>query len=335
MTHLLYGISFAGWQYVRYAPVLVLPALIIGWMAYRSIKIARRLAIGTQQKLLLYGFSRTKIVLKMILALLGLSLFFLLLLRPQWGEIKTEVEQEGRDLFIALDVSRSMLAQDVSPNRLAFCKQKIRDLIKHLKSERIGLVLFSGSAIVQCPLTTDYAAFNLFLDQIDAETISSGTTALDQAIKKVIDMFARVPGKKSKLLVVLTDGEDFSSNLAQIRQRAHQEGVHIFTLGVGTPEGAPVPVVDEEGRQRGHQKNEKGEVVISRLNEGILRTLAEESGGIYLKASPGNQDVAALVKQVELFEKEKFDDKKIGALEERYPLIAAAAFIIFLIEWIM
>jgi Ca-activated chloride channel family protein len=228
-----------------------------------------------------------------------------------------------------------MLAQDKQPNRLAFAKQKIKQLVTQLKSERIGLVLFSGSAVVQCPLTVDYAAFFLFLDQIDAETISSGTTALDQAIRRVVDMFDRSPARKNKLVVLLTDGEDFSSNLTQVREQAKNLGVHIFTLGIGTPQGAPVPIVDEEGRQRGHEKNEKGEIVISRLNEGILQALADESNGIYLRATDDESDVKKLATMVENYEKEKFEDKKIGTLQDRYPLAALCSFSCFLIEWLL
>lgn len=267
--------------------------------------------------------------------MVGCASLFIVFLRPQWGAIEQTIEQEGRDLFIALDVSRSMLAQDKKPDRLTFAKQKIKQLVGTLKSERVGLVIFSGSALVQCPLTVDYGAFYLFLNQIDAETISSGTTALDQVIKKIIDIFARAPARKNKLLVILTDGEDFSSNLTKVREQAREVGVHIFTMGIGTPEGAPVPVVDDEGRQHGHQKNEQGEIVISRLNEGILRSLSAESGGTYVRASEGDADINELVRMVQQFEKEKFEDKTVPTLQERYPIFAVIAFICFLLEWLL
>ncbi len=335
MSFTMFNITFGSWHHLYYGFFVLIGALCIGLAGYWRYRGVRTLVSVSRRSLLFSRFSVTRLVIKKFLLVCGIIFLFIAFLQPQWGLVEETVEQEGRDLFIALDVSRSMLAQDKQPNRLAFAKQKIKQLVTLLKSERIGLVLFSGSAVVQCPLTVDYGAFFLFLDQIDAETISSGTTALDQAIKRVIDMFASDMKRKNKLLVLLTDGEDFSSNLSSVREQARSLGVHIFTLGIGTPQGAPVPIIDEEGRQRGHEKNEKGEIVISRLNEGILQALSAESGGIYVKATDDETDVKKLVQLVENYEKEKFEDKKIGTLQERYPLVALCSFACFLIEWLL
>ena len=243
--------------------------------------------------------------------------------------------QEGRDLFIALDVSRSMLARDYEPDRLNFAKKKIKRLLHTLDCERVGLLLFSGTAFVQCPLTSDHAAFTMFLDSVDVETISSGTTALDLAIKKVLEAFGQNPDRKNKLLVLYTDGEDFSSNLAGVKRQAHQEGLHIFTMGVGTPEGAPIPLLDEKGKPKGHQLDQKGAVVISRLNEGILHTLAADSGGAYIRLTQDDTDIKALMRQVQQFEKEQLEDKKFATLEEQYPYFLLISLISFALEWLL
>lgn len=329
-------ISWLGWHYLIYA-VLIMILFFIMMRIYqqRHNRAINSLSSTQWRSLVLINYSRKKQIKKYCLYLCGIALLCIALLRPAWGTIEEKIEQEGRDLFIALDISRSMLAQDYQPNRLEFAKTKIKSLLNYLRCERIGLILFSGSTIVQCPLTTDYAAFFMFLDQLDAETISSGTTALDQAIKKALEVFSAMPNKKSKLLVIFTDGEDFSSNLADIKKQALDIGMNIFTLGVGTPEGAPIPVVDERGRAHGHQRDAKGSIVISHLNEGILTTLARDSGGIYLRAQQDDSDLKTLVRHLESFEKEKFDDKKVSTEQERYYFFVALALLCFILEWFL
>jgi Ca-activated chloride channel family protein len=243
--------------------------------------------------------------------------------------------QEGRDLYIALDISRSMLATDSQPNRLICAKEKIKRLIKKLSCERVGLILFSGSAFVQCPLTSDYAAFFLYLDAVDAELISSGTTALDQAIQQALTSFASVPERKSKLLVVLTDGEDFSQNLSNVKEEAAQSHLSIFTIGVGTPEGAPVPLFDHHGNIIGHQKDHKGGVVISRLNEEILANLSADAGGRYIRATENDDDISLFVATVQGFEKEQLAERKHSRYEDQYHYFLLVSFICFVLEWVL
>jgi Ca-activated chloride channel family protein len=252
-----------------------------------------------------------------------------------WNKKEETVEQEGRDLFIALDISRSMLAPDCLPNRLMCAKSKIKKLLPMLSCERVGLILFSGSSIIQCPLTTDYGAFLMFLEAIDAETVSAGTTALDQAIAKAMDAFGLMKDKKNKLLVIFTDGEDFSSNLAGIKQDAIKKGLHIFTVGVGTQEGAPIPLYDAYGKQIGHQLDDRGNVVITHLNEGILRSVAQDSGSIYLTLTTDDSDLRSLVRAVTSFEKEKIEDKKISMLEDQYHYFLLISLFCLLLEWIL
>jgi len=331
----LFGITFAASKNVIFLPLLVLGILLLIFRFIRTKKAVNRLAGYKQLGILFKNFSYVKNGIKIILVSFGLSSLFLGLLRPQWNKKEEVIMQQGRDLFIAVDISRSMLAQDYKPNRLAFAKEKIKKLVSKLKSERVGLVIFSGSTVVQCPLTADYSAFFMFLDQLDVETISSGTTALDQPIKKVIEIFSNMKVKKTKLLVIFTDGEDFSSNLAAIRQKAVKEGITIFTMGVGTPEGAPVPLIGPDGQKLGHIKDKSGNAVISRLNEGILSSLADQTGGTYLRLTDDDNDLSQLISSVEKFEKEKFEDKNITTLEEKYHYFLLVSLICFAIEWLL
>lgn len=333
MINTLFGITWGDthksiWFIVCFALFLLL--------VYRyAKKRSALLALGQKMPSLLIGASPIKQLFKMICMGTGIVFLFIALLRPQKNETEEIVMQEGRDLYIALDISRSMLASDCAPNRLLFAKEKIKSLVKKLSCDRVGLILFSGSAFVQCPLTTDYSAFFMYLDAVDAELISSGTTALDQAIGQALTSFAATPDRKNKLLIIFTDGEDFSYNLADVKQKAIDEHLSIFTVGIGTPEGAPVPLFDEHGHPRGHQKDAKGAVVISRLNEPVLRTLSNDAGGRYVRAAQTDEDLGVLINAVYSFEKEQLGERKLSRLQDQYHYCLLVSFICFMIEWLL
>jgi Ca-activated chloride channel homolog len=315
---------------------LFLAAIVTLLLCVRYRKqLQARFALVGMHTVFLRNVSPQKQVLKCILISVGVLFLCLALLRPQWDKSEETIVQEGRDLYIALDISRSMLATDCAPHRLHFAKEKIKNVVKKLSCERVGLILFSGSAFVQCPLTSDYGAFYLYLDAVDAELISSGTTALDQAITQALHSFASTPDRKSKLLVLFTDGEDFSHNLNDIKQEAAQAGLSIFTIGVGTPEGAPVPLFDAHGKLLGHQKDAQGGVVISRLNEGILRSLAGDAGGSYIRAVDNGDDIATFIRAVHAFEKEQISERKHSRYEDQYHYFLLVSFICFALEWLL
>lgn len=335
MKSSLFGITWASADNIIFLPLLVATLGIIGWHYYKRRVAYALLAAPQWRSLLLSNFSDTKQIMKIVFMALGFSALFLAFLQPQWDKKEEPISQEGRDLFIALDISKSMLAHDVLPNRLSMAKAKIKTLVNLLASERVGLLLFSGSTIVQCPLTTDYGAFMMFLDQIDHNTMSAGTTALDKAIQKTLEIFNTVAQKKNKLLVIFTDGEDFSSNLSAIKDEAQRVGLRIVTVGVGTEEGSPIPLIDDHGNKTGYQLDEKGVAVISSLNEGILSSLASNLGGFYVHATQDSMDLKKIVSYVERMEKEKFEDKKIQSLQEQYHYFIAVSFICFILEWLL
>jgi Ca-activated chloride channel homolog len=313
--------------------VLLIVVMLIS-VRYRKRLIARKILIGNYPEFL-RNHSSGKEFFKSILFVIGFFFLCIALLRPQWNKSEEVVMQEGRDLYVGLDISRSMLAADCHPNRLLYAKEKIKQMMKKLSCERVGLILFSGSAFIQCPLTSDYSAFYLYLDSVDAELISSGSTALDQAIRVALTSFESTPQRKSKLLVLFTDGEDFSRNLADIKQQAKDNGLSIFTVGIGTPEGAPVPLFDPHGNNIGHQKDAQGNVVISRLNEGMLHSLSSDAGGEYIRATDNNDDITALVKTVQSFEKEQLGEQKVSQHEDQYPYFLVISFICFVLEWLL
>jgi len=310
--------------------------IIVGLLLYRYKKQrkAHSFLVGKHIQFL-RNVHPKKQLFKCFLMVAAVVFLCIALLRPQWGKTEEEITQTGRDLYIALDISRSMLASDCPPNRLLCAKEKIKQLLKRLSCERVGLILFSGVAFVQCPLTTDYAAFNLYLDAVDAELISSGTTALDQAIRQALTSFSTMPERKSKLLVLFTDGEDFSHNLHDIKKESVEANLSIFTVGVGTVDGAPVPFFDEYGVRKGHQKNNQGGVVISRLNEDILQSLSRDAGGSYIQVTDNNDDIEALVLSVNSFDKEHLGERKISRQEDQYHYFLLVSFFCFVLEWLL
>ena len=336
MIENLEKIHWAGFS--NFSIVIILLIIVSVFLFVKFRKYYKTLSFLVSKKfesLLLQKFSRTRFFIKIILFWLGMLFLFIALLRPQWDKKEEIVEQEGRDLLIALDISRSMLAQDEKPNRLEFAKEKIKKLLYNLSCERVGLILFSGATIVQCPLTTDYSAFFMFLDQIDVETISDGTTSIDQAIRQAIAVYDLMSEKKTKLVCLFTDGEDFSKNLSGIKENAAKQGLSIVTFGIGSENGAPVPIIDKDGKQIGFEKNNDGSVVMSKLNEGILKNLSKQTGGAYIHAIQSDADIKEMIKLVESFEKDKFDDKSFGRLQEKYYYFVFISFICFVLEWLL
>lgn len=320
--------------------IILFPAfLIFAILLIRNYGIIKRTILNlvhpNNQKKLLPHYSKRKAFIKLASMLGALLSLFIAILQPQWDKKEQIIKQEGRDLLIVLDISKSMLAQDLKPNRLEFIKLKIRSLLDKLTCERVGLILFSGSAFVQCPLTVDYAALLMFLDQVDTETISSGTTAIDEALEKTIELYKEYPGRKNRLVLLATDGEDFSSNLSLVQQQAKKENLQIFALGVGSVDGAPIPRINEHGQQAGYEQETDGSVALSKLNEKLLQEICTSIGGTYLQATYDDYDLDSIVAKINSFEKDKFSDKSLSLYEDQYPWFLAISWACLALEWII
>lgn len=313
--------------------VLVFCCVAVRW--YKSKKAIRILSSSRLQLVVLRNASLFRRAIKYSLSLMGFVALFLALLQPQWNKKEEQVQQQGRDLLIAVDISRSMLCTDEKPTRLEFAKEKIKKILYNLKCERVGLIVFAGEAVVQCPLTIDYGAFFMFLDNLDVATISSGTTTIDGAIHTALGIFEAMPEKKTKLLCLFTDGEDFSTNLAGVKDKAVSQNLSIFTFGIGSGNGAPVPIYNNQGKHIGFEKDDKGTVVMSRLNEGILKNLSEQTGGKYIRVTRDERDVQRFIKLVELFEKDKMGNHSFERYQQQYPYFIAVSFLCFGLEWLL
>ncbi|MBF0489963.1 MAG: VWA domain-containing protein [Candidatus Omnitrophica bacterium] len=205
------------------------------------------------------------------------------LARPQWGYVIEKVKQQGLDIILAVDVSKSMMTQDVKPSRLERSKLAIKDLLKKVKGDRIGLMAFAGEAFVMCPLTVDYGGFGMSLDDLSIDSIPAGGTNIAKTIKEALKTFGNEQ-LKYKALVILTDGEEEQGSALDAAKEAKDKGVRIFTIGIGTKEGDLIQVPQQDGSM-GFLKDEQGNFVKSHLNEELLQQIAYETGGAYVRSS--------------------------------------------------
>jgi len=320
---------------IWYAPLILLLGVAVIMWGYRYIQRTAVLAVVRHQRLMLARFASWRIVVRVLLFIGALIAVMIALMQPQWGRKEMEITQEGRDVLIALDISGSMQAQDVKPSRLSFVKLKIRKLLERLSFERVGLLLFSGNAFIQCPLTADYQTFLMFLDQVTTESISSGTTAISSAVTKAAELFNRSQNRKHKLLMLITDGEDFTSNAQQLAQLVSKEKITVFAWGVGTAQGAPIPLYDTRGVMIGNAKNKDGSIAMSVLNEQLLQDISHQIGGHYERVTQDDSDVVRIAQSLDAYEREQLEERRISHYEERYPLFLAVAWGCLILEWLL
>jgi Ca-activated chloride channel family protein len=277
------------------------------------------------------SLDRRKQKLKGYLVLISLLLIIIAIMRPQWGFEWKEVSRSGLDILIALDTSNSMLAEDVKPNRLERSKLAVKDLMRKLQGDRIGLIAFAGNAFLQCPLTVDYSGFALSLDDLDVNIIPKGGTSLSDAIRVAIESYEGGK-KKYKVLVIITDGEDHEGSSMEWAEKAKEQGIKIFAIGIGTKEGELIPLTDASGGVT-FLKDRKGNVVKTRLDEATLKNMALTTGGSYVKAT-GSEFGLDLIYEEKLsqMEKREIKNKMVKRYEERFQIPLVLALILLCIE---
>ncbi|MGW8265138.1 MAG: VWA domain-containing protein [Longimicrobiales bacterium] len=268
---------------------------------------------------------------KSVLILGAMALLALALARPQFGTRVETVRRRGQDLMVAVDLSRSMLAQDVSPSRLDRARLAILRLIGNLDGDRIGLVAFAGDAFVQSPLTVDYAAAAMFLNAMDPEMMPVQGTDLGEALRVSLDALEEA-AREDRLLMVVTDGEDHEGQVDMQLQRAADLGVRIHAVGIGSPEGVPIPESVAADGNQSFKRDAEGNVVTTRLDEETLRRVAEATGGRFVRVAPGSTAFEDLVDEIAGVEGEEIEAREITQYEEQFQLFLGVAFVLLLIE---
>lgn len=268
-----------------------------------------------------------------IYILIIISLIFGLA-NPQFGSKLEEVKREGIDLMIAIDLSNSMLAEDLQPNRLKRAKQSISKLIDRLQGDRIGLVVFAGEAYVQLPITTDYSAAKLFLSTINTDIVPTQGTAIGKAINLCLNSFDFENGQ-SKSIIVITDGENHEDDAKKMAQKANEKGVVVHTIGMGSEKGGPIPIKTKSGKIKSYQKDKNGNTVITSLNEEMLKEIAKAGNGSYIRANSTKSGLDALFNQINQMEKNKIDSKVFTDYKDRFQWLLAIALFLFLLDFFL
>lgn len=331
---------------ILYAFALTPILIIIYWLMIRWKKraLSRFGDISVINQLIPY-VSKGRPVLKFILLLFALGLIILGLANPQIGSKMEEVKREGVDLMIALDVSNSMLAEDIKPNRLERSKQAISKLIDRLHNDRIGLIVFGGEAYVQLPITTDYSAAKMFLSTISTDIVPTQGTAIGEAIKLSIKSFSsdynnteeqnsQQNVQKNKAIIIITDGENHEDDAIGEAKNAAEKGIIVHTIGMGLVKGAPIPAY-YRGRQTGFRKDRDGNTIITKLNEAMLQQVASSGNGVYIRANNVQTGLDALFTELNKMEKVKFGSKIFTDYEDRFQYPIALALFLLILELII
>lgn len=266
--------------------------------------------------------------LKFWLIFAALCTGILLVARPQFGTKVETVEKEGIELVIAIDVSNSMLAPDLSPNRLSRARQILSRLIDVRKNDKVALIVFAGEAYIQMPLTSDTQSAKIFLNSIDPSLVPVQGTAIAQAISLGMSSFS-AEEKTSRAMVIITDGEDHEGNAAEVAAEAAKAGVMINVMGVGSPEGSPLPGT---GSGNNYMTDSEGNVVVSRLNEEMAMEIAQSGGGLYVRADNSNSAIRALEAQLDELETSRTASLSYSEYDEQFPLLGWILLVILFVE---
>lgn len=323
---------FANFSAVNLIWVVVGVGIFFVWASRYRRKQLSRFALQQVLSSIVLSFSPKKYRLKFFLLLTGMIFVVIALMRPQWGFHWQEIKRKGVDILIAVDVSKSMLAQDIKPDRLSRSKLAIKDLVKKLQGDRIGLISFAGTAFLQCPLTLDYSGFLFILDDLGVDTIPRGGTSISSAIKEAVAGY-KGGEKKYKALVIITDGENHEGDPLKLAEEAQKEGINIFCIGIGTPEGELIPIVDAQG-SKSFLKDKDSNVVKTRLNEEILQRIALSTGGSYVKATPLDFGLDLIYdKKISKMEKKELEARMTKLYEDKFQIFLLLALALFVLEF--
>jgi Ca-activated chloride channel family protein len=278
---------------------------------------------------LMPDYSVGKSILKFALMVVALLSLIIALADPQTGSRLEKVKRKGIDLMICLDVSNSMLAQDIKPNRLERAKQSIIRLIDNLEGDRLGIIVFAGKAYTQLPITTDYAAAKMFISSINTGLVPTQGTAIAEAIEVAANGFGE--SKHNKAIIVITDGEDHEGNVLEQAEAAVKKNIAIYTIGMGLPEGTPIPVYSGD-IQTGYRKDRDGQTIMSKLDETLLQQIASVGKGMYVRATTTETGLNKIFDDISKIEKSEIEEKQFSDYEDRFQYFVALSLFLLILD---
>jgi Ca-activated chloride channel family protein len=313
--------------YLAIIPAIVVLFLLVLWWKKR---IQKRFADPKLIQKLSPEKSTFKSFLKLIVFCFALFFLIISLANPKMGTKLETVKRQGVDIVFALDVSKSMLAEDIAPNRLEKAKQIITKVIENLGSDRIGIIIYAGSSYPLLPITTDYAAAKMFLQNANTEMVSNQGTAINDAIERALSYYDN-DEQTNRFLVIVSDGEDHQENTLDLAKEAAKKGIKIYTVGIGTAKGGPIPLKDN-GRVVAYKKNNEGTVVVTQLNEQILRDIANVGNGKYINANKTQETIATIKEVLEKAEKNEFETKQFSDYEDQFQWFVGIGLLLLIID---
>ncbi len=323
-------IKFAHTEYFLLLAILLVFGVLF-WLYRMWLKKAkRRFGDAVVISGLMPEASSSKPILKFFLVLLATAFLIIGIVDPQIGSKLENVKREGIDLFLVLDVSTSMLAEDIKPNRLERSKLAISTLIDKLQGDRVGIIIFAGNAYKQLPLTTDYSAAKLFLSAVDTKIVPTQGTAIGEAIEMATLSFGET--EHNKAIIVITDGENHEDDAIQAATYANELGINVFTIGMGLPEGSPIPLYNSYGVQTGFKKDKQNKTVVTKLNEDMLRQIAAAGGGAYARANNASTGLKRIFEDINAIDKKEIETRQFTDYEDRFQIFLGIAIFLLIFE---
>ncbi len=312
--------------------LMLIPALSILfiWLMYWRKIALKRYGEWSMVQRLIPAISGNRMIFKFILIMIGYAMLIIGIANPQTGSKLVEGERKGIDIMIALDVSNSMLAEDIQPNRLERAKQSISKLIDKLGNDRIGIIVFAGNAYMQLPITTDYSAAKMFLETINTRIVPTQGTAIGEAIDMAIGSFDNET--HSRAIIIITDGENHEDEPTESAKNAADQGIYVYTIGMGLPEGAPIPEYNQYNRRTGYKKDRQGSTVVTKLNESMLQQIASAGNGVYVRANNSSTGLKTVFDEINKLEKTEFESKMFSDYEDRFQYFIALSLIFIILE---
>jgi Ca-activated chloride channel family protein len=318
--------------HIEYVYLLALILVFIGlfaWMMIWKRKALQRFGNLSVIGQLLPEMANSKLILKFVMMMIAWGLLVFVLVGPQTGSKLENVQRKGIDLIIALDVSNSMLAQDIKPSRIERAKQSISRLIDKLEGDRIGIIVFAGKAYTQLPITTDYAAAKMFVSTINPGMIPTQGTAIGEAIAMAINSLN--DSKRNKALVIISDGEDHEGNVLEQAELAASKGITIYTIGMGLPEGGPIPEYNGN-KLVGFKKDKEGNSIVSKLDETLLQQVATIGKGMYVRATNSETGLDKIFDDINAIQKSEIESKQFSDYENQFQYFLAIALILLILD---
>ena len=328
-------------EHINYLWLLVLvpmAGVLWGLTEWRRKKRLEEWAERAMFPRLIPDRSRWRPIIKMTLLLAAMAFLIVAMANPQFGTRLEKGKRAGSDVAICLDLSNSMMAEDIQPNRLERSKRVVANLLSQLTGDRVSLVAFAGSSFIQMPLTSDYSAAKLFLDEMDCSMIPEQGTAIGDAIEKAMmtlgygDEEHEWKKNNNRAIIIISDGENHEDDAIGAAREAARQGVRVCTIGMGLPQGSPIPQFDARGQRNNYKRNRDGSVIMTHLNEQMLRDVASAGNGTYLRAGNVNSGLGDILKLIANLEKEEFGEAQFAAYESRYMYPLAATLVCLLAE---